>query len=756
MVTRHRRPRRTPRTLVAGFATVMLTVALAASAHTATAETTNAQGDCTIQGTICAWGGIEIVGEPTRPDRLPARLTDLTEVRAVQIAPSHGYALRADGTVWAWGKGAGGVLGNGSNDDVEEPVQVANFGSVISIAAGAKHALALRNDGTVWAWGHNLWGQLGNGQELFLPDENYVLNTPQQVVNLTNVVSIATIDPTSYALRSDGTVWAWGWAAGGLLGNGSGSQDPIYSSVPVQVSGLAGAQAIAAARNTAYALRGDGTVWAWGHNFLGELGNGSEDGASLVPTQVVDLDEVTAIAAGGGGNGYALREDGTVWAWGNDYWAQLGDGRGGLSETGNQSELHSRIPTQVQALNDVRAIGAGFANGYAIRSDGTVWAWGNNDSFELGNGPGQFGTPPEQFLGMGPTYSTGVPVVIPTLSSVAQIGGLAYGYAFAVIGEAPEPPPLKRHVVLGDSLPYGHGLANPTKDEKSGLPPNQPPSHQAYPQLVNASIPGLRPLSYRQTSCNLTDGEVRYDQLAYSGAPSMANRWTGRDVNCRYDRGTPVPLHKAVSPEEFVAAELASDPPGLVTLQVGADDIEFAACLKSLLSVPAQGGAVECVEETRNGYRLTDRAQSELNSLRTGLTAIINGIHRSSPAAQIVLLNYYQIIPEADVPLSGHTRLCQNLRLSRPGGAWRQQIRAKADFVQARLNGTIEEVSRLFPDVLLVDIANLFADHELCTNDRWIFDGIWEAAHPNVEGHRQIAQAILDRCATLPKNCVGR
>jgi hypothetical protein len=114
---------------------------------------------------------------------------------------------------------------------------------------------------------------------------------------------------------------------------------------------------------------------------------------------------------------------------------------------------------------------------------------------------------------------------------------------------------LRRYVSFGDSVPYGHGLANPETGKNSGLPAEQGPSPDAWPSLVDKGVPGLAPLKLRPTSCGLTDAKgAPYDQLAFSGAPTQPNKWTGADSTCAYPKGTKVPLHKAVVPNEISAA----------------------------------------------------------------------------------------------------------------------------------------------------------------------------------------------------------
>jgi RHS repeat-associated protein len=193
-----------------------------------------------------------------------------------------------------------------------------------------------------------------------------------------------------------GSVWAWGDNGYGALGNGT----TMPSSVPVSVSGLAGVTAIAAAQHGGYALRSDGTVWAWGDNGFGQLGDGTTT-ARTVPVQVSGLTGVTAVAAAGS-VGYALRADGTVWAWGYNYNNELGDG----------TATNSNTAVQVSGLTGVTAIGGRLDGGFAVRSDGTVWAWGSNYCGALGNGT---------------TTPSSVPVQVSGLTDVTAAAGGEYG-----------------------------------------------------------------------------------------------------------------------------------------------------------------------------------------------------------------------------------------------------------------------------------------------------------------------------------------
>jgi len=167
-------------------------------------------------------------------------------------------------------------------------VQVSGLTDATAIAAGDSTAYALRSNGTVWAWGNGSQGQLGIG------DTAINRGTPVQVSELTDVTAIAAGDGTAYALRSNGTVWAWGNGSQGQLGNGF----PFNSGVPGQVPALNTATTIAAGNYTGYARLTDGTVRAWGYGVFGQLGNQAMSN-SAVPVPVYGLTGVSAIASGG-------------------------------------------------------------------------------------------------------------------------------------------------------------------------------------------------------------------------------------------------------------------------------------------------------------------------------------------------------------------------------------------------------------------------------------------------------------------------
>jgi YVTN family beta-propeller protein len=300
------------------------------------------------------------------------------------------YELMETLAVEAWGYNLDGELGNGSFTTsspygISSPGAVSGLSGVVAVAGGQFHSLAVKSDGTVWAWGSNNYAQLG-----YAVESNS--DTPGQVIGpggsgfLTGVVAIAGGGAHSLALKSDGTVWAWGNNGNGQLGDGT----TTTTGMPVQVSGLTGVVAIAGGGAHSLAVKSDGTVWAWGNNGNGQLGNGTFV-ASNTPVQVSGLLGVVAIA-GGVTHSLALKSDGTVWAWGNNGNGQLGNG----------TFVASNTPVQASGLSGIVAIaadGIGF-HSIALKSDGTVWAWGDNELGELGNGTFTESDTPVQVSGL--------------------------------------------------------------------------------------------------------------------------------------------------------------------------------------------------------------------------------------------------------------------------------------------------------------------------------------------------------------------
>ena len=245
-----------------------------------------------------------------------------------------------------------------------EPVQVSGMSGVVAISTGGYHNAALKDDGTVWAWGTNEDGQLGIGTTIGSRSRSKQV----QVRGLSDVVAIAAGCDHSLAVKNDGTVWAWGSNDSGQLGDGT----TTTRSMPVRVRGLSDVVAIAAGCDHSLAVKNDGTVWAWGSNESGQLGDGTTTTRSM-PVRIRGLSDVKAIASRLV-QSLVVKSDGTVWAWG---WGWIGEG----STTGQIS-----TPIQFSGLTEIISIGRGSSHIVALKDDGTVWTWGNNNKCQLGDG----------------------------------------------------------------------------------------------------------------------------------------------------------------------------------------------------------------------------------------------------------------------------------------------------------------------------------------------------------------------------------
>ena len=319
---------------------------------------------------------------------------------AVPIAAGGGNTLALkDGKLWAWGLGWRGELGDGNGKDSATPVTVLDptgkepLSGVESLSASGAHVLARCAGGKLMAWGYNSNGQIGIGTTA----DKQVL--PAAVLDssgkkpLDGVIAAAAGAYHSLAVREDGTVWAWGCNMNGRLGDGTETDRHL----PVQVKGLEKAVAVAAGVKHSLALCADGTVWAWGDNLYGALGDGTNV-EELAPVRVPGLTGVTAIAAGWH-HSLALRADGSVWAWGCNHFGQLGVG----------SNVDSKVPAQVKGpdgnakLDEVKFIAVGGLCTFAVRTDGTVWSWGWNYRCQTGDGTvsGPDHTLPVQVKGLG-------------------------------------------------------------------------------------------------------------------------------------------------------------------------------------------------------------------------------------------------------------------------------------------------------------------------------------------------------------------
>jgi len=310
-----------------------------------------------------------------------------------------GSSVVVSGSAWAWGNNGTGQLGNGTFTNSSTPVAV-SLGSattVTAIAGGLDHSLALTSYGLVLAWGYNNDGQLGNGTTT-----NSSTPVAVSLPSGTTVTAIAGGGYHSLALTSSGQVLAWGDNAYGELGNGT----TTTSSTPVQVSLPSGTTVIAIAGGSYHslALTSTGHVLAWGYNYYGEVGNGTNGNIISTPVAVSLPSGTTVTAIAGGDNhSLALTLTGGVLAWGLNSSGQLGNG----TTTNTSTPVAVSLPLGIT----INAIAGGGSYSLALTPTGQVLAWGRNSEGQLGNGT---------------TANSSTPVVVSAFPAAVAIAGGEY------------------------------------------------------------------------------------------------------------------------------------------------------------------------------------------------------------------------------------------------------------------------------------------------------------------------------------------
>lgn len=340
---------------------------------------------------VSAWGDNsngQLGDGTTTGQHAPAHITGLDNVRKVEAGSGHIVALCHDGTAYAWGRNAFGQVGDGTTGNTDKPSQV-KLDGITDIAPGGGHTLLLREDGTVWGCGAGFFGMLG-------PDNMRVHPVPVKVEAPEGIVALVSGGSQGLALLEDGTVWSWGRDDVGQLGDGdehgtragiviqahAGREYPVRP-VPAQVLGLQDVTFVAAGGGHSLAVTKDGALYGWGSNDRGQVGDGTQE-HRYSPTKA-NVSGVRA-AAGAYHHTVVLLEDGTLRAFGINDRGQLGDG----------TTTNSTAPVEVAGLRDVVQVVAtggggddnpgGYGHNLAVTKDGDVWSWGCNEHGELGHG----------------------------------------------------------------------------------------------------------------------------------------------------------------------------------------------------------------------------------------------------------------------------------------------------------------------------------------------------------------------------------
>jgi alpha-tubulin suppressor-like RCC1 family protein len=330
-----------------------------------------------IDGSLWGWGWNSMgqLGNGSRENRpIPSQIGNDKDWRYVSVGDGHTIAIREDGSLWAWGskaaEGVGILVNYGSI-----PVRIgADYNWVFVSASNRSWAIREDDSGnrTLWAWGCNYDKRLGDGTSI---NRLY----PVQIGENTSWAYVSAGSWRTAAIATDGVLWVWGWNnAGGQLGDGT--TDVQHSPVRVNTP-YSDWATVSVGRSHTLAIRedylGNRTLWAWGENSGGELGDGTTTSRGDL-TQIREDTDWKSVSTGIH-HTVALKTDGSLWAWGMNHFGQLGDGTGGTIHDFRNSPF--RVNTQ---YTDWVYVSAGNIHSFAIRKDGSLWAWGSNLNRQLG------------------------------------------------------------------------------------------------------------------------------------------------------------------------------------------------------------------------------------------------------------------------------------------------------------------------------------------------------------------------------------
>jgi alpha-tubulin suppressor-like RCC1 family protein len=375
-------------------------------------------------GQLWAWGNNQYgqLGDSSKIGRIsPVRIGTDEDWVTVSAGRDHSMAIKANGSLWGWGRNAFGEVGNGTTQQILFPTQIGTEQNWISVSSThGNHTIALKADGSLWAWGYNLNGQLGDSSTTNR-------TSPKQIGQDRLWINISTGYQHSLGIKSDGSLWAWGLNSSGQLGD----HGTVRRIKPVQIDSVSsvsnGWVSVSCGFTHTLALKANGTLWAWGANGLGQLGDSSNIN-SLSPIMVSNNSDFVSISAGGNHN-MALKANGTLWVWGSGNRGQMGNGstnnlwvptkmqvdpalpgwtmisagydhgmgvkadgslmawgRNDIGQIGDSSYVQQEIPVFISVVLNWVSFSAGANYTIALKSNGTLWAWGDNTYGQLGDG----------------------------------------------------------------------------------------------------------------------------------------------------------------------------------------------------------------------------------------------------------------------------------------------------------------------------------------------------------------------------------
>jgi len=467
-------------------------------------------------GTVWSWGGNDSgqLGDgTTTPSYVPVRVSGLVGVTAIAAGGRFGVALRSDGTVWTWGRNTDGQLGDGTNATRYSPVRVPGLDNVVAVGAGAAFAAARRSDGTLWMWGDNYYGQIGMGDTA----DRW---SPVQV--LSSVAQVAAGGFHVVSRKTDGSVWTWGRNLSGAIGDGTSGASHL---TPAAVPGISTAVLVGAGGYHSLAALSDGSLYAWGENGGANLGDGTTTDRHS-PVLITGLSDVVDLGAGLD-HSLALATDGTVWTWGNNAYGQVGDG----------TTTNRLTPWQVTGLTGMSRVAGGDTHSLALATGGTLWAWGRNHQGQLGDGTLVDRWSPVS-ISDGESWRIATPDLTPrggayTAVQTVTVTVLTPGATIHYTTNGVDPTPSDATVASGGTVSVDQSLTLKARAFKSGQP-DSPVAAEVYALTVaTPSIsPGGGTFNTPQTvtiSCTVAGATIHYTTNGVdptTGDPTIASGGT--------------------------------------------------------------------------------------------------------------------------------------------------------------------------------------------------------------------------------------
>jgi len=284
--------------------------------------------------------------------------------------------------LFSWGLGTCGRLGDGTLVTKCSPVrEISSSISWCDASAGFIHSAAVKTDGTLWSWGEGTCGRLGDGTLVTK------CSPVREISSSTNWCTVSAGHAHSAAIKTDGTLWSWGKASYGMLGDGT----VVSKSSPVrEITSSTNWCGVDGGCRHSLAVKTDGTLWSWGVNSIGMLGDGTLVDKSS-PVREISSSTTWCRVSGGSDFSASVKTDGTIWSWGNNNSGRLGDGT---------ATIRCSPVREISSSTTWCSVSAGYSHSVAVKTDGTLWSWGEGSSGRLGDGTGVSKSSPVQEISL--------------------------------------------------------------------------------------------------------------------------------------------------------------------------------------------------------------------------------------------------------------------------------------------------------------------------------------------------------------------